>query len=66
MTPVTLKQARTGFRMTQEAFATALGVHVRTLSRWETGAAPIPRWVWMVLRAHIQPVPTPELRHSLP
>lgn len=52
MTPATLRAARHALGMTQEAFAKALGVHVRTLSRWETGA-PIPRWVGLVLRAHV-------------
>jgi transcriptional regulator with XRE-family HTH domain len=49
MTPTELQRARRAAKATQEAFARRLGVHTRTLSRWETGAVPVPRWVWLVL-----------------
>ena len=48
MTPAELRHAREARRMTQEAFATAMGVCARTISRWET-IGPVPRWVAFVL-----------------
>lgn len=48
MTPQELKRARELRRMTQAAFAKALHVCVRTVSRWET-IGPVPRWVAYVL-----------------
>lgn len=42
MDPEQLVAIRHRLRLTQEALAQAIGVNVKTLSRWETGATKIP------------------------
>lgn len=45
MTPEQLRAARESLALTQTDVATALGVDLRTYQRWESGEAPVPRWV---------------------
>lgn len=42
MDPEQIVAIRRRLRLTQEALAHAIGVNVKTLSRWETGATRIP------------------------
>lgn len=40
-----LRAARESLGLTQTEVANALGVDLRTYQRWESGEAPVPRWV---------------------
>jgi DNA-binding transcriptional regulator YiaG len=43
------KRHRRRLRLTQAALAAKLGVHTLTVSRWETGAHPIPQMVALLI-----------------
>ncbi len=45
-----LHQRRDGLGMTQAALAKCLGVHVRTISKWERGINTVPPWVDLAIR----------------
>ena len=45
----TLRTLRTLAGLTQSGLAASLGVHRVTVTRWETGAVPIPQWVELAL-----------------
>ena len=49
MSPETLLALRTLAGMSQSRLAASLGVHRVTVTRWETGAVPIPQWVELAL-----------------
>lgn len=51
MTPADLKAWRTLQGLDQRQLADRLGVHVLTVSRWERGQTPIPRWLHLALWA---------------
>jgi DNA-binding transcriptional regulator YiaG len=59
MTPANLRDAREALKLTQEGFAEAVAVCTRTVSRWETGASPIPVWVELILKASGYRAPLP-------
>jgi DNA-binding XRE family transcriptional regulator len=53
VTPETLVTLRTLAGLTQSGLASALGIHRVTVARWETGKAPIPKWVELAIRSLI-------------
>ncbi len=45
MTPTTLKHWRSKHKLTQVDFALKLGVSRETVSNWERGNTPVPKWL---------------------
>ena len=50
MTPQEFREARHRLGLSQAKLATALGVNVRTVKRWESGDVDIPRTVELAMR----------------
>ncbi len=51
MTPSDLYQRRLAIGVKQSGLAYLLGVHVLTVSKWERGVVPVPRWMPLALWA---------------
>ncbi len=51
MTPTELYQRRLAIGVKQSGLAELLGVHVITVSKWERGVVPVPRWLHLALWA---------------
>ena len=49
MTPATFAQYRKAAGLTQEAVASLWGVHRVTISSWERGVYPVPKWAELLV-----------------
>ena len=57
MTPATFAQYRKAAGLTQEAVASLWGVHRVTISSWERGLYPVPKWAGLLVRL-LDPIDT--------
>jgi transcriptional regulator with XRE-family HTH domain len=62
MTGADLKDARRQLGLSQAQLVKALGVHLRTLSRWETDVTPIPHRIVILIALALK---SPKSRKSL-
>lgn len=60
MTITELKRIRTILRLSRAGLAAQLGVTTNTVSRWEMGLHPIPRWARLLLSKYLD-APSPIL-----
>ncbi|MBA3241067.1 MAG: helix-turn-helix transcriptional regulator [Acidobacteria bacterium] len=51
MSPEEFKRRREELGMTQDEIASALGIKMMTVSRWERGVHPIPRHIGLALES---------------
>ena len=51
MTPADLQQYRAKLGLSQAELSARLGLHTITVSKWERGVVPVPKWLHLALWA---------------